>query len=79
VLLGAGNPDIERATSRYDRFAELKIRILDLSRQNTNVRSLIISLNQKRKAVQICQDALAALEQAIQGEPVTDRVPVSPR
>ena len=53
-----------------------------LSRENTNVRPLPISLNQKRKLMVMCQDALAALEEAIQQEPVagvTRKTPVLPR
>jgi hypothetical protein len=73
----SGNPDLTTATARYARFTELKTQILKLSRENTNVRSLAISLNQKRKAMLICQDALAALEQAIQAEPIA--APVRPR
>jgi hypothetical protein len=66
----SGNPDLATATAAYARFTELKTQILKLSRENTNVRSLTISLNQKRKVMLICQDALAALEQAIQAEPI---------
>ena len=61
------------------QFSEIKAQIIKLSRENTNVRSLAISLNQKRKVMLMCQDALAALEQAIQQEPiagVTDQTPV---
>lgn len=79
ALLGPGNPEFEAATADYARFTELKTRIIDFSRQNTNVRSLIISLNQKRKAVQLCQDALAVLEQTIQDEPLADQEPENPR
>jgi hypothetical protein len=79
VLLGSENRDLQAATSKYAQFTELKAQILDLSRQNTNVRSLIISLNQKRKAFQVCQDALTSLEQSIQNEPLVDREPESPR
>ena len=78
----SGNSDLSAATVRYARFTELKTQILKLSRENTNVRSLTISLNQKRKVMLVCQDALAALEKAIQEEPVaglSDRAPVSPR
>jgi hypothetical protein len=79
ALLGPADPVLAAATAEYTRFTELKTTILELSRQNTNVKSLIISLNQKRKAVQLCEDALAALEQAIQDEPLAEREPVSPR
>jgi hypothetical protein len=64
--------------SRYAKFNEIKAQIIKLSRENTNVRSVALSLNQKRKAMLMCQDALAALEQAIQQEPIA-RAPVSPR
>jgi hypothetical protein len=79
ALLGPQSPDLEAVMSAYARFTELKTRILELSRQNTNVRSLLISLNQKRKAVRICQDALTVLEQTIQDEPLVDRLPENPR
>ena len=79
ALLGSGSPDLETAMSGYARFTELRARILELSRQNTNVRSLIISLNQKRKAVQICQAALDSLARTIQAESLTDRRPERPR
>ncbi len=72
-----GSADLTAATASYARFTELKAQILKLSRENTNVRSLAISLNQKRKVMLVCQDALGALEQAIQAEPIA--VPVSPR
>ncbi len=78
----SGNPDLTTATVRYARFTELKTQILKLSRENTNIRSLTMSLSQKRKVMLVCQDALAALEQAIQEEPIaglSNRAPVSPR
>jgi hypothetical protein len=80
AFLGSGSADLETAVSSYTRFTELRTRILDLSRQNTNVRSLLLSLNQKRKAVQMCQDALTTLAQTMREESVTDRPPLnSPR
>ncbi len=78
----SANHDLTTATACYARFTELKTQILKLSRENTNVRSLTISLNQKRRVMLVCQDALAALEQAIQEEPIAGlsiRTPVSPR
>jgi hypothetical protein len=77
-----GNADLATAVSRYTRFTNLKAEILSLSRENTNVRSLAISLNQKRKAMFLCQEALGALKQAILEEPirgVTYGTPPHPR
>jgi len=76
------DPDLASARTAFDRYRELKVQILALSRENTNVRSLAISLNQKRKATILCQDALAAEKQAILDEPiagVTYGRPPSPR
>lgn len=61
----SGDTDLETATSDYAKFNKNRTQILALSRENTNVRSLAISLNQKRKVMLLCQDALAALQQAI--------------
>jgi hypothetical protein len=79
--LGA-SAELQAATSSWARFRELKVQILALSRENTNVRSLTISLDRKRKVTLVCQDALAALRQAIDEEPiqgVTYGVPAKPR
>ncbi|MFN7955913.1 MAG: hypothetical protein U0610_29640 [bacterium] len=64
-----GSPDLETASSAWARFAEIRGSILALSRENTNVRSLSLSLTRKRKALLVCQEALAALRQAIEAEP----------
>jgi hypothetical protein len=73
------NADLATATLSYTRFTGLRTDILALSRENTNVRSLTISLNQKRKVATVCQDALTALKQAILDEPARGGPPVSPR
>ncbi len=72
------DPDLATARSSYARFSEVRTQILALSRENTNVRSLAISLDQKRKAMSVCQDALYALQQAIAEEP-TPVAPSRPR
>jgi hypothetical protein len=64
------NTDLAAAGSAYDRFSKIKTQILALSRENTNVRSLSISLNQKHKVMLLCQDTLNELQQAILEEPV---------
>jgi hypothetical protein len=78
----AGDADLAAAAARFVHYGEIKARILPLSRENTNVRSLALSLNQKRKAMTLCLDALNALKQAILDEPiagVTYGRPAKPR
>ena len=65
-----GNIDLGKAASDYDRFSNIRARILALSRENTNVRSLSMSLGEKLKVFFLCRDALSALQQAVQDEPV---------
>jgi Four helix bundle sensory module for signal transduction len=65
-----GDSDVQAAVSSYARFTDLRKQILALSRENTNVRSLAISLKQKRNAMLLCQDALATLNQAVLDEHV---------
>jgi len=77
-----GNGDLATAVSSYAKLSKLRTEILALSRENTNVRSLAISLNQKRRAMLLCEDALSSLRQAIASEPEHGAAhgrPVSPR
>lgn len=65
VPMLTGDTDLGAALAGYATFSKIRTQILALSRENTNVRSLAISLNQKRKVMLLCQDALAALQEAI--------------
>ena len=65
-----GSSDVAAAKERFDRYETIKARILSLSRENTNVRSLELSLNQKRKALALCLDALSSLKEAVLEEPL---------
>ena len=62
--------NLATAVSSYAQFSKIKTQILALSRENTNVKSLSISLNQKRKVMLLCQDTLNKLQQAILEEPI---------
>ncbi len=64
------DPDLAAANESFAHYGELKARILPLSRENSNVRSLALSLNQKRKAMIVCLDALDALKQEVLSEPI---------
>jgi hypothetical protein len=66
----SGDPDLKIALSEYIRYCEIRGRILSLSRENTNVQSLSLSLGQKRKVLFLCQDVLSALQKTILEEPI---------
>jgi len=72
------DPELAKATARYAELTTTRKEILKLSRENTNVRSLGLSLNQKRKVMLACQSALSALQQAILAEPIAGTTYGSP-
>jgi hypothetical protein len=74
----AAGADLAAARAAYARFDEVRREVIALSRENTNVRSLSISLHEKRNATALCDETLAALRDAIRAEPVAPE-PVRPR
>jgi hypothetical protein len=82
ALIKNQNAYLAKAIASYASFNKIETRILALSHENTNVKSRSISLNQKRKVMLLCQDALSKLQQAILDEPiagVTYGQPARPR
>ena len=82
ALAKGNDANLGKATAEFARYEDIKTRILVLSRENTNVRSLALSLNQKRNALALCMDALGALKAAVLDEPiagVTHNRPPKPR
>jgi hypothetical protein len=69
---------VDAAKSAYEDFAAIRKNILALSRENTNVRSLAISLDQKRKVTALCQESLDALQQVVQQSLIKPKI-VNPR
>lgn len=65
---GALQSDVQAARASYARLGELRTRIIKLSRENTNVRSVALSLNEGEAAATACRDALIALQEAIRRE-----------
>ena len=61
----ASRPRLAAATQALDRFMALNAQIISLSRRNTNVRSLALSLNQKRPLIGACEESLRALQDAL--------------
>ena len=60
-------PRLAAAVAALDRFMSVNAQITALSRRNTNVRSLALSLNQKGKVTGACEDTLRALRGALAG------------
>jgi hypothetical protein len=70
----AGTADGKAAAASYAKFTELRKQIVKLSRENTNVRSLTLSLTEERTVLAACENALAELQQAIQSEVIAKPV-----
>jgi hypothetical protein len=65
-LVSAGSrPSLAAAAAALNRFMALHSEILALSRRNTNVRSLAMTLNEKGKLTRACEDSLRALRDAL--------------
>jgi hypothetical protein len=69
---------MDAARTAYADFTAIRKTILALSRENTNVRSLAIALDQKRKVAASCQEPLDALQQAVQQSLIRTKI-VNPR
>jgi hypothetical protein len=61
----AARPRLAAATAALDRFMGVNAEIVTLSRRNSNVRSLALSLGQKRMLAAACEEALRALQDAL--------------
>jgi hypothetical protein len=53
------------AAAAFDRFMQVHAQVIDLSRRNTNVRSLALTLGRKRLLAAACADRLGQLEEAL--------------
>jgi hypothetical protein len=61
----AARTQLTMATAALDRFAGLNTQIVALSHRNTNVRSLALTLGQKRALTAACEEILRALQDAL--------------
>jgi Four helix bundle sensory module for signal transduction len=69
----ASRTRLAAATASLDRFMSLNAEIIALSRRNTNVRSLALSLEQKRTIIATCEESLHALQDALAKRGFTGR------
>ena len=65
IVSAVSRPKLDAAAAALKRFLELNTQIIALSRRNTNVHSLMLSLDEKRKMTLACQDNLRALQAAL--------------
>ena len=65
VVAARSRPQLAVATAALDRLNTLNSEIRTLSRRNTNVRALALSLGQKRVLAALCESTLHALQEAI--------------
>jgi hypothetical protein len=59
-------PTLRRAELAYNEFAHVTEEIIKLSRQNTNIKSLELSLNRKRNITSQCDEILISFQDAVQ-------------
>jgi len=60
--------ELAQAQAAYQEFQKVQTQILELSRRNSNVRSLTLSLGKKRLATASCTETLTALQKLIRSE-----------
>ena len=65
IVSPASRPHLAAATTALDQFIAVNAQIVALSRRNTNVRSLALSLTQKRPLIAACEETLRALQDAL--------------
>jgi len=65
LVASGSRTQLAAASASLDRFMELNAQLIALSRRNTNVRSLALSLGQKRMLTAACDDSLRALQDAL--------------
>ena len=63
-----GKEDLKNAESAFERFMNLNGEILRLSRMNTNIKSVELSLGKKRLISSKCQEILAALQKTVEAQ-----------
>jgi hypothetical protein len=56
---------LRQAETAYHEFESLTAAVTELSRQNTNIKSMELSLNRKRKITSQCEEILTSLQNAV--------------
>lgn len=67
IVTGERLDTVNGARATYAELAKVTSEIIDLSRKNTNIKSLELSLGKKRLITAQCDEALSAFQELIQG------------
>ena len=65
LIQGQGKSSLDEATAAFAEFMKVNAEVVRLSRQNSNVKSMEISLGQKRKLTAECEDDLNSLQEIV--------------
>lgn len=65
IVEPATRPQLTAATTALEQFARVHGELIGLSRRNTNVRSLALSLGRKRNLIAACDEGLRAIDGAL--------------
>jgi hypothetical protein len=65
LVTPASRPRLDAAIEALARFMKVNTELVVLSRRNTNVRSLAMSLEPKRTLIAPCEESLLALREAL--------------
>ena len=65
LVAESGQGDLKQAVKAYDEFMQLTDEVIRLSRMNTNIKSLELSLGKKRMVSAQCEEVLTALQEAV--------------
>ncbi len=58
-------PNVKAAAAAFDQFMKINAEILSLSRRNSNVRALALTMGKKRTLIAACEESLRALQDAL--------------
>jgi hypothetical protein len=61
--------DVLQAKAAFSEFMEVTAKVVNLSRQNSNIKSLELSLGRKRVIAAQCEEVLAAFQKAVEDRP----------
>ncbi len=63
-----GRDSVSQAKAAFAEFMALTAKVIELSRQNSNIRSLDLSLGRKRKIAAQCEEILATFQETVQNK-----------